>query len=126
MRRADPLVASGELSLSRELLELIDDRAAAWKPERQTGTDVVVDDVNLQFFAEFAVVALFPFLEHREVIVEFFLRFERRTVNALKLRIIFVALVISARDTGKFERADVSGAHHVRPGAEIDEVAIPI
>ena len=90
------------------------------------GPDVVVEDEQLQFASELAMVALLRFLEHREVIVEFLFGFERRAVNALKLRICFVAFVIRAGDVGELERADVSRAHHVRPGAEIDELAVAV
>ena len=47
-------------------------------------------------------------------------------VNALELRIRLVALVIRAGDIREFERSDVSGAHHVRPRAQIDEIAVAI
>ena len=72
------------------------------------------------------MIALLRFLEHREVVVEFLFGFERGAVNALKLRILFVALVVRAGNGGQLECADVSRAHHVRPGAEIDEIAVAI
>ena len=72
------------------------------------------------------MIALLGFLEHREIIVEFLLGFECGAVNALELRILFVAFVVSARHVRELERADVSRAHHVRPGAEIDEIAVAI
>ena len=70
------------------------------------------------------MIALLRFLQHREVIVEFPFGFERRAVNALELRILFVAFVIRTGNGGQLECADVSRAHDVRPGAEIDEIAI--
>ena len=42
------------------------------------------------------MIALLRFLQHREVIVEFLFGFERGAVNALELRIFFVALVVRA------------------------------
>ena len=72
------------------------------------------------------MIALLRFLQHREVVVEFLFGFERRAVNALELRIFFVAFVIRAGDGGQLECADVSRAHHVRPRAEIDELAVAI
>src|SRR5438067_1361536 len=72
------------------------------------------------------MVALLGFLEHGEVFVELGLVLEGGTVNALKLRILFVAFVVGAGDTGELERADVPGAHDVRAGAEIGELAIAI
>ena len=124
--RADALITSGKFGFFRELLQFVDDRSAARQPHRQTGADVIVQDKDLQLAAKFAVVALFRFLEHREIFIEFLFRFEGRAVNALELRILFVAFVVGARHAGELERADVSGAHDVRAGAKIDEVAIAI
>ena len=72
------------------------------------------------------MVALLRFLEHGEVFVELGLVLEGGAVNALKLRIVFVAFVVSARDAGELERADVSCPHDVWAGAEIGELAIAI
>ena len=72
------------------------------------------------------MVALPCFLEHPKIVVEFLFGFEGGAVNALELRILLVAFVVSAGDVGELERADVSGAHDMRPGAEIDEIAVAI
>src|SRR4051812_4081563 len=72
------------------------------------------------------MVALLRFLEHGEVFVELGLVLEGGTVNALELRIVFVALVVGAGDAGELERADVSRAHDVRAGAEIGELTVAI
>src|SRR5207302_1894546 len=93
---------------------------------RKTWADVIVENEEFQFASKLAMIALLRFLEHGEIIVEFLFRFERGTVNALELRILFIAFVIGARDVGEFERADVSRAHHVWPRAEIDEITAAI
>ena len=54
------------------------------------------NDEKLQFLAELAMVALLRFLEHREVFVELRLVLEGGAVDALELRILFVAFVIGA------------------------------
>src|SRR5437879_5253388 len=72
------------------------------------------------------MVAFLRFLEHREVVIELLSRFERGTINALELWILFVAFVVSARHAGELERADVSRAHDMRPGAKVDEIAVAI
>ena len=72
------------------------------------------------------MVALLRFFEHSEVVVEFLFGFERGAVNALELRILFVAFVVSARDVHELDRADVARPHHVRSGAKIDKVAAAI
>ena len=126
MRREDALIASGELGFFRQLFQFLGDDCAAWKKHRQTRTDIIVENEQFQFASELAMVALLRFLQHCEVVVEFLFGFERRAVNALKLRICFVAFVVHAGDACEFERADVSRAHHVRPRAEIDEIAVSI
>ena len=65
---------------------------------RQSATVVVVEGKKIEFFAEFAVVALLCFLEHGEVFVELGLVFESGAVNALELRVVFGAFVVGAGD----------------------------
>ena len=72
------------------------------------------------------MIALLGFLEHGEIIVEFLFRLERGAVNPLELRIALVAFVVRTRHVGELEGADVSRPHHVRAGAEIDEITTAI
>ena len=126
VRREDALITGGELGFFRQLFQFLGDDCAARQEHRQPGSDVVVENKQLEFASELPMIALLRFLQHREVVVEFFFGFERRAVNALKLRICFVAFVVRAGNIGQLECADVSRAHHVRPGAEIDELAVAI
>src|SRR5256885_8377503 len=72
------------------------------------------------------MVALLRFFEHGEVFVELGLVLKSGAVNALKLWILFVAFVVGAGDAGELECADIAGAHDVRTGAEIGELAVAI
>ena len=65
-----------------------------------------------------APLSLFEFVE---IIVEFLLRVEARPVDALHLRIAFLALPVRARDAHQLECANAPGGRDVRPAAEIDE-----
>ncbi len=49
-----------------------------------------------------------------------------RPVNPLQLRILLIASVVGRGDTEEFEGLDVSGAGHMRSGAEVDEFTVPI
>src|SRR6266516_572493 len=122
VRSADALITAGELGFLRQLLQFVSNDCAAREKHGKSWPDVVVENEKFEFFAELAMVALLCFLEHREVIVEFLFRFECRAVNALQLRILFVAFIISARHVRELERADVSRAHDVRACAEINEL----
>jgi hypothetical protein len=123
---ADALITGGKLGFFGELFQFFGDHCAAREKHWQARADIIVENEQFQFFAEFTVIALLRFLEHRKIIVEFLLRFECGAVNALQLRVLFVAFVVSARHVRELERADVSGPHHVRAGAEIDEIATAI
>ena len=90
------------------------------------GPTFVVEGEELHLRAELAMVALLRLLEHREVGLQLGLVLERGAVDALELRVLFVAFVVGAGDVRELERADVAGAHHVRAGAEIDEIAVAI
>ena len=74
--------------------------------------------------ADLAVVAAFGLFEHGEVGLHLGLVLEGGAVDALELRVLLVALVIGAGHAGELERADVAGAHHVRPGAKVNEIAV--
>src|SRR5882757_2997131 len=71
------------------------------------------------------MVAALGLLDHLEILVERGLVLERRAVDALELRTFFVALVIRGGHAGELERADIARAHHVWPGAQVNEVAVP-
>ena len=64
MGRAHALVAGLALHLLRQLLQLLDQDAAVGQPERQAGADLVVEDEDLQFLAQLAVVALLGLFQH--------------------------------------------------------------
>ena len=70
------------------------------------------------------MVATLGLFEHLEIFVQRGFVFECRAVDALELGIFLVALVIGAGHGRELEGADVAGAHHVRPGAEVEEFAI--
>ena len=125
VRRFHADVAGGELGFFRELFQFLDDHRAFRQPERQAGADVFgVNHVQAHLRADLAVVAFLGLLQHLEVGLHLGLVLERRAVDALELRVFLVALVVRAGDAGELERADVAGAHHVRPGAEVNEVAV--
>src|SRR5207249_9998894 len=96
---ADTLIASGELCFLREFLQFFRNDRAAGKKHWQTWADIVIENEEFQFTAKLAMISFLRFLEHGEIIVELLFRFERSTVNALKLRICFVTFVVSARHT---------------------------
>ena len=126
VRCAHALITGGEFGFFRQFLQFLSDHCAARQEHGQPRSNVVIEHEKLEFLAEFAVIAFLRFLQHREVVVEFLLCFKRCTVNALELWIFFVTLVVRTGNGGQLECADISRAHDVRTGAEIDEIAIAI
>ena len=58
-----------------------------------------------------------------QVLVEIFLAEERGAVDALQLRILFLAQPVGAGDVEQLEGLDLSGRRNVRAAAEVDELA---
>ena len=69
------------------------------------------------------MVALLGFLKILEVLVEVLLTEERSAIDALQLRVLFVAQPVGAGDAEHFERLDASGRRDVRAAAEVGELA---
>ncbi|KAF5406796.1 MAG: hypothetical protein Udaeo2_31370 [Candidatus Udaeobacter sp.] len=126
MRRAHALIAGSELGFLGELFQFLRDDCATREEHWKSRTDVFIENKQLQFAAKLAMVALLRFLEHGEIVVEFLFRFERRAINTLQLRILFIAFVVSAGDARQAKCVDVPRAHYVWPRTEIDEVAAAI
>ena len=55
------------------------------------------------------MIAPLGFFEPVQIFVEFLLREEARAVDALHLRIAFLAFPVGARDAHQFERANAPG-----------------
>ena len=77
---------------------------------------------KLQLRAEFAMIAALGFFDSMEIFVEFFL-LKKQGVNALELRISFLAFPIGAGNVDKFERLNAFGGRNMRATAEVDEIS---
>ena len=69
------------------------------------------------------MVALLGFFELVEVVVELFLGVERGAVDALELRVLFIAQPVGSGNVEEFEGLDASGGRDVRAAAEVGELA---
>ncbi len=120
-------VAGGELGLLGELFQFLGDGGAFGQPEHQAGAgEFRVQGEEAHLLPELAVVAAFGLLEHLEVGLQLGLGLEGGAVDALELGVGLVALVVGAGEGGELEGADVAGAHHVRAGAQVDEIAAAV
>ena len=72
------------------------------------------------------MVALAGLLEQRQVLVEGRAIRPSRAVDALEHLVAFVTAPVGTRHMRELEGAESPGRGHVRPAAEVDEVALPI
>src|SRR5260370_18943857 len=89
-------------------------------PENQPRAGFFLNAEEIEFRAEFAVIAALGFLDAVELAVQLFFREERHGVNALELGIAFLALPVSAGDVHELERLDPLGGGDGRAAAKID------
>src|SRR5262245_7674740 len=126
MRRADALVPGGELCFLGQFFQFFDEDCAFGKPERQAGSDVIVEAKEFHLTSKPAMVALFRLFKHGEVGVHLGSVFEGGPIDALELRISLVAFIICARHVGKFEGTNSPGWRHMRTGTGIGKVTVAI
>ncbi len=119
-------IATSQLLVDDEALELAPDGGSRGQPDREPGTDALVDHEKLQILAQLLVVALIGLFEELHVLLELFGSGPRGSVDARQLRFLLVATPVSARDAQQFEEFQIFGRAHVRPPAQIDEVARPV
>ncbi len=126
MRRVDELVAAAETLVAHPVFHHFADDAALGVPEDKARAGEVLNAEEIELLAQHAMVAARRFFEAREVLVEFFFREEGRAVDALELRILFVAQPVGAREVCHLEGLDAAGGGDVRAAAEVDELAVAI
>src|SRR5579863_2943547 len=90
-------------------------------PEDQPWSGFFLNGKQVQLLPEAAMIAPLGFFEPVKVFVQLLLRVEARAVDALHLRIAFLAFPVRARDAHQFESAYSSGRWNVRPAAKVDE-----
>ena len=92
-------------------------------PKDQAAAGVLFDREEIEFDAEFAMIAPLSFLDAGQVRRKFVAVVPRRAVNALEHRLVLVPAPVRSGDGGQFERADTAGGFGVPAAAEIGEVA---
>src|SRR6185369_17244992 len=86
----------------------------------------LVEAEQAELLAELPVVAALGFLKPRKMLLERLAIGPRGAVDALEHRILFVATPVRAGNAEKLECAEAPGLGHVRPAAEVDEIALAI
>ena len=126
MGRAHLLIAGGVLHIPGQLLQLLDNDRAIWQPQGQPRPDLLVEDKNVQFTPQLAMVALFGLFQHLQVGVEIFLVAPSRAVDALQHRLVLVTAPIGPGHTRQFEAIgrNLPRMFQMGPAAEILEAIL--
>ena len=125
-RRVDRLIAAADQLAVEEVLQFAADDRPLGQPEDQARADRRVDHEQFELLAQHAVVAALGLFDLLQVVVQVLLAEEGGAVEPLQLLARGVALPIGPGHREQLEGPDRAGRGHVRPAAEIDELALPI
>jgi len=103
VRRIDEVVAALLQFVAEPVLDDPANQAALGMPENQAGAGFFLDAEEVELRAEFAMITAFGFFEAVQILVQLFLREKSGGINALELRIAFLAFPVSAGNTHQFE-----------------------
>src|SRR5262249_847765 len=123
VRRVNQLIAALDKLVAQPGFDQVANEAAFGMPEDQAWTGFFLNAKEVKFAAELAMIAAFGLFEAMEVFVQLFLREECGGIDALELRVTFLAFPVGAGDVHQFERLNALGGRDVRTAAEINELA---
>ena len=119
------LVAVFAVHAAHVLLDFLPQRPAFGVPEDGAG-GMFVDMEQVKLFAEFAVVALFGFFEHVQVLLQLFFAGPGCAVNALQHFVAVVAAPVGTCHLHQFEVFELACAGHVRAAAQVFKSAFAV
>jgi len=79
-----------------------------------------------ELLADAAVIALLGLFQPLQVLLELLLVAPGRTVNPLQHFVVRIAAPVGPGQLGQLERAQLAGRRHVRPAAQVDEIALAV
>src|SRR5258708_17119446 len=98
MRGVDEIVAALQQLFAEPVLDSLSNESPLGMPEDEPRAGLFLNAEEVKFRAKLAMIAALGFFQAVQMFVEFFLREESDGVNALKLRIAFLAFPVSARN----------------------------
>ena len=107
------------------LLDLLPDRPSLRVPEHHSRR-LVLQMEEIELAPEPAVIALFGFLDPRDVRGEIVLVRPGGPVDPLQHLVARIAAPVRARDLHQLEDLELAGRRHVRPAAEVGEPAFGV
>src|ERR1700722_17677920 len=120
--RVDQSVAPLQILLPHPVLDDHANAPTLGMKENQPRTSELLNAEQVELLPQLAMVALLCLFEPSEILVKLFLVKKSRAINALKLRVLFVALPISSGDREQLERLQLFGRRHMWTTAEVNEI----
>ena len=117
----DKRIAALDVLRAHPVFHLFADDSALGMPENQPRSCQLLNGKQIKLLAQHAMVALLGLFDVFQILIEVFLRKERRAINSLKLRILFVPKPICARDVQQLESFDLPRRRNVRAAAEVSK-----
>src|SRR5437016_104781 len=96
MRSAHALIACPVFGSLCQLFQLLNNNSSVWKPERKSGTYLIIERKYFHLLANLAVVALLCFFKHGEVFIEQRFFWKRNSVDARELLSLFITAPIGS------------------------------
>ena len=124
-RRADLLIAVAAMYLA-PIVEQCVAQCHAVRMEEREARPLLMQAEEIQFSAEFSVVALCRLLQHVKVGIKFFLLLKRRAIDALQHLILLTAAPVCTCDTLQLKCLDLAGRDDMGACAEVGELALRI
>ena len=124
-RRADLLIAVAAMYLA-PIVEQCVAQCHAVRMEEREARPLLVQAEEIQFSAEFPMVALCRLLQHVQVGIEFFLLLKRRAIDALQHLVLLTAAPVCTCDTLQLKCLDLAGRDDMGACAEVGELALRI
>ena len=125
LRAAHFLVAVVLVNAAHVLLDLLPERPTARVPEHHARR-VVLHMEQVEFATKLSVVAPLSLFKHMQIGILVFLPGPCRAVNALQHLVAGVAAPVGASELHQLEYFEFAGRGHMRPAAQVDEVAFTI
>ena len=125
-RSPDDVVAPPEVFALLEGFQYMTQDRTPGMVDHHPGPHLVTEAEKIQFPAQLPVVPPLGFFQEVEILLEAVLVGKGRSVYALEHGVLFVAPPVGPCHTRQLERLEVPGVRHVRPPAEVHEVALPV
>ncbi len=124
VRREDHIVAAADAFVAHPVFHRLADQAALGMPEDQARARDLLDGEQVELLAQHAMIARLDLFQPLEVRVEILRVEEGGAIDALQLLVLLIAQPVRAGDGRHLERLHAAGRRHMRPAAEVGEVAV--